>query len=361
MTRKNSLYFGIFALGMLWLGAGTVCADELFSFGPDSTYVASDAVFSDAPGTANVGGVKYIERQNYNPADPLTPSSGYTGPEFYGAHEITSWGLFQGFTKRQVRNKTPEDYLFLQAYQAGGYTGNVSVAGFFLFKQEDFNSGYETGSLSVTGLSVTVNCYNSGEHNQSGRWVVEKDGTFYVSQTALTIYGTSKVSTLDPNELWTVYDPADPTRRINFNQAGATYSALDLTGVTAAGIYFEHDLWDAGTGNEAFSFAVKAFEVSGALGEDPEPDTASAAILDITPFSDTVMKLTVSSDNPGICYPKTASALTTNTVWSSVGHSTNGLAPFAVTNLGHSAASGTNFIIYVEADADQKFFDIGAE
>ena len=30
-----------------------------------------------------------------------------------------------------------------------------------------------------------------------------------------------------------------------FNQSGASYSALDLTGITAAGIYFEHDLWDA--------------------------------------------------------------------------------------------------------------------
>ena len=129
-----------------------------------------------------LAGWKYIERQNYSESDPLTPTSGYTGPEFYGAHEIISWGgCFRGYTKRQVRNKTPEDYLFLQAYQAGGYTGNVFRGGVFsCSSRRILIAGDETGTLSVTGLSVTVNCYNSGDHNQSGRWVVEKDGTFYV-------------------------------------------------------------------------------------------------------------------------------------------------------------------------------------
>ena len=48
-----------------------------------------------------------------------------------------------------------------------------------------------------------------------------------------------------------------------------------------------------------FHLQSGSLRVSGAV--DPGgPETASAAILDITPFSDTVMKLTVASDNPSI-------------------------------------------------------------
>lgn len=265
IVKKQRMQVAVFFVSLL---AGLVGAEMMFNFGPSTSYVTGDAAFNDGPGNATVGST-YIERQNYSSTTALTPSSGYTGPAFYGGYEITSTGLADGYTKRQVRDKTPEDYLFLQAYATGGYNGDMSVAGFFLFKQQDFLSGYETGSLSVTGLSVTVNCYNDGIHTQQGRWVVEKGGNLYVSQTALTIYGTTKVSVLGSDELWALYDPADAVNRLNFDQAGATFATMDLADITAAGIYYEHDLWAVGTGNEAFSFAVKDFEVLGAAVPEP--------------------------------------------------------------------------------------------
>jgi len=110
--------------------------------------------------------------------------------------------------------------------------------------------------------------------------------------------------------------------------------------------------------------------VSGVLGLDniafvspptPPPETASTAILSITPVSDSVMELVVSSDYAPISYPKAATVLTTHTAWVGIGHSADGNEPFVVTNLNHSTASGDNFVIYVKADEMTQFFKIGAE
>lgn len=95
------------------------------------------------------------------------------------------------------------------------------------------------------------------------------------------------------------------------------------------------------------------------LPEQPVTN-ATASVVSLSPYSSTVMEMVVSSDGPSICYPKTKTDLS-NPSWSSVGHSINGLAPFIVTNLDYSAESGTNFVIYVEADSAIKYFDIGTE
>ena len=87
----------------------------------------------------------------------------------------------------------------------------------------------------------------------------------------------------------------------------------------------------------------------------------SATILSIAPFSNSVMELVVSSDRPSACYPKSSDELSMDAVWGSVSHSTNGVDPFVVTNLDYSTASGTNFVIYIEAaDPGKKFIKIGS-
>jgi hypothetical protein len=103
------------------------------------------------------------------------------------------------------------------------------------------------------------------------------------------------------------------------------------------------------------------FTAGGYLYSSDDPVPSPGAILSFTQVSDSVMELVVNSDNPSWCYPKSALALTADTVWSRVGHSTNGAAPFVETNLNYSAVSGTNLVIYVEVDEDQKFFAIGEE
>jgi hypothetical protein len=87
----------------------------------------------------------------------------------------------------------------------------------------------------------------------------------------------------------------------------------------------------------------------------------AAAIVRITPISDTILELEVNAKFPERSYPKTATVLMDNTVWNSVAHSTNGLPPFLEASLDYSIASGTNFLIYVKADQDMQFFKIDAE
>ena len=94
---------------------------------------------------------------------------------------------------------------------------------------------------------------------------------------------------------------------------------------------------------------------------ETEPVTESAEIIAISPISASVVKLAINTSAPQLFYLKAASELTTNTVWSAVGQSTNGLAPFVETNLSYSTVSGTNIVIYVEADQDKKFFSIGEQ
>ncbi len=103
------------------------------------------------------------------------------------------------------------------------------------------------------------------------------------------------------------------------------------------------------------------FTAGGYLYSSGDPIPSPGTIVSFTQVSDIVMELVVSSDTPSWCYPKSTPDLTADTVWSGVGHSTNGSAPFVVTNLNYSAVSGTNFIIYVEANADHKFFTVGEE
>lgn len=158
------------------------------------------------------------------------------------------------------------------------------------------------------------------------------------------------------NTLKVRYDFANNTLSawVNTNQVVSSY---DMTGkpITFGAVGFV-------TGNNVNqqvrydNFLVQSISAS-------VPETANAAIESFGPFADGVMQLVVSSDNPSICFPKAATNLVeaVGTNWNPVAHSTNGLAPFVVTNLGYSSVSGSNFVIYVEAEEPNSFYKIGAE
>lgn len=114
------------------------------------------------------------------------------------------------------------------------------------------------------------------------------------------------------------------------------------------------------TGGVSFDEMRMATSWDDVVAPEPVPESGSVELLSIAPVSDSVMELVVDSDNPSVFYPETATELTANTAWSSVGHSTNGAAPFEVTNLSYSVDMGSNYVIYVEADQNQKFFRINS-
>jgi hypothetical protein len=89
------------------------------------------------------------------------------------------------------------------------------------------------------------------------------------------------------------------------------------------------------------------------------PLDISAEVVGMAVSSDRV-ELVISSAYPEYCYPKYKADLA-DVSWSPVAFSTNGAAPFVVTNLGYAATSGSNCVIYVEASASRRFFKLGSE
>lgn len=84
-------------------------------------------------------------------------------------------------------------------------------------------------------------------------------------------------------------------------------------------------------------------------------------IISMTSVSNETVELVVSTDSPSRCWPKSIDALVGGS-WSNVAHSSDGVAPFVVTNLDYSSSTvESNFSIYVEMNSDQKFFKIDAE
>lgn len=199
-----------------------------------------------------------------------------------------------------------------------------------------------------------------------------------------SLFQTAGAGWIPPNAIWLLkvdVNPVDP------NLTSLAYNFVQDEAINVSGI-------DQGIGNAAVTdiwigslssgdptspgFMVKSvtFSFMGASEGDivltvdnlsvadfpQSPVTnATASIVRISPYSSTVLEMVVSSDGPSICFPKSKTNLVSDLVWSSVGHSTNDIGPFVVTNLGYSIVSGTNRVIYVESNANEKYFTFGPE
>ena len=89
-------------------------------------------------------------------------------------------------------------------------------------------------------------------------------------------------------------------------------------------------------------------------------ETLPATILSITSQPGNIMRIVVDAPSAGELYqPKAKSNLIIGD-WGDVAHSVDGSAPWNVTNLSYVTEfeSGTNEVIYVQADETQKFFEI---
>lgn len=239
-------------------------------YGPDTSYVASDVNFQRT--AVRLGSGPFVDCNGYDDEVLLSPDSNYSGPTFFGGYEFVSSTLDGGFTKEMIRNDySSSDQIYLQAWRSGGWPqSTLSLHGIYLFQQNGFISGVETGSVAVDQLSVQWSGYGNDSgtlaYDATGRFAVQVGTGVYVSQTtfdcsqsgSITLDGTNLL-----NELWAVYEPRE---NLNFDQSSATFATLDLVGVRAAGVYFEDDEWlgtDAAT--TAFGLGIASFEVAGSV------------------------------------------------------------------------------------------------
>ncbi|MGE9290247.1 MAG: hypothetical protein ACQKBT_04600 [Puniceicoccales bacterium] len=244
-------------------------ADTLFSFGGD--YSSGDATNSrTAVGT---GTGPYYETVTFDDSTPMSPSTNYTGPTYYGGFEFSSSTVNGGIGRQGIRENGSEDWIYFQSYNASGWDGSeLSLHTAILFKQEDWESGFTSGSNTITGLSMTT---NGGYSAGYGRFLIEIGGSYYVSSSTILMNSTRTLE-LDETDLlsetWASYDPLSD---LNFDQDTATFTLLNLNDVTAAGFYVERDSWTAsGTGTTPYGLGLESFSVTGI----PEPSNSIALL-----------------------------------------------------------------------------------
>lgn len=284
MKTSTHIPLASFPLGVallalaLQLSAALSPASVVINYGLSDSYVASDTSFNRTAGSTGSG--PYIFRRSFSTAanDQLSPGSGYSGPTFYGGYQFISSTINSGFSRQQIRNNfgTPAaDQIYLQSFRTGGWDGStLSIAGVYLFQQEDFLNNLDTGSVSITSMSVSysgfINTTDSSTDFQ-GRYVVRIAGVYYVTQSTFNLALNSGSNTLNgsalQSELWAVYTPST---NLNFDQGSAVFSSLDLTGITGVGVYFENDGWSGSdVSSTPYGLGIRSFEVQGI----PEPSS----------------------------------------------------------------------------------------
>ncbi|MGE9294268.1 MAG: hypothetical protein ACQKBW_11690 [Puniceicoccales bacterium] len=271
------------ALISIFAGVGaTSQAATLFEFGPSSSYVSSDVDFARQTSESTTG-AGYTFETAFSDSQALSPSSGYSGPTFYGGYRFTSSDINSGLTNQKVRsdytNLNNNDALWLQTYRSEGWAdGTYSFAAVFVFKQEDFNADYTTGDIGVDGMSTTFYYNSSGTasdvFNPEGRWLIEKDGSYYISEaTIMGPKGGSSTVEISGSELtstqWAAYNPTDS---LLFDSGSASFESISLSGITSVGVYFGDDSFTGSTSTNAsvVSFGVSEFSASGS--NIPEAD-----------------------------------------------------------------------------------------
>lgn len=261
-----------------------VHGDVAIAYGPTDSYVTGDTNFARTAGTTGSGPFVFRRSFNDSAADPLSPTSGFTGPNFYGGYQFISSTIDQGFNRQQIRNNaSPDttDQIYLQSFNSGGWLGSeLSLNGIYLFNQEDFANGLNTGSIALDSISLTTTGFvNSADAtiDFEGRYAIEIGGSYYLSQTTFNLRqndGSAAISgaTLT-NELWAIYNPVSD---LNFDQGSATFEGLSLEGITAVGLYFEEDAW-AGTDSSstAYGLGIRSFEATATT----IPETSSVTVL----------------------------------------------------------------------------------
>ncbi|WP_309397120.1 hypothetical protein [Cerasicoccus maritimus] len=276
MLINNPLHGSILSTALTLVLSGAFTSSQaatVFEFGPSASYVDSDTSFERTASESGSG--PYIFENAFSDTTALSPSSGYSGPKVYGGYIFTSSDIDSGFSNQAVRNNYSNlgsnDTLWLQTFRSLGWgSGTFSFAAVYLFKQEEFNAGFETGNVGVDGFSISFYQNSSGspadKFSPVGRWMVEIDGVYYLSEATISGgNGVGNTISISGSELsstqWAVYSPESS---ILFDAGSATFETISLSGVTAVGVNFSDDSFTGdASGSSVVSFGVSEFSVTG--------------------------------------------------------------------------------------------------
>lgn len=260
------------ATAMLLLSTGVQASVLAVNYGGD--YVNTSTTLNGSNVVTQSGDNRWDIRGDSSLTTALSPTSGYTGPTFYGALGIASSAVGGGigspsiFTSQILDNGSNDEiYVKLQAAVKVGLLAGAHQ--FVLFKKADFMNGLNASTVSLdntTSFSLSANAGPDGNTARfgEGRFLVMNGSTLYVSQSTWTLTSSMPVSLIPTSTSWAVYSPT--ATDLNFNQAGATFTSMSFSDVTGLGFYAERDVM-GDSGN--YNLSVPTFSVTAV----PEPST----------------------------------------------------------------------------------------
>ncbi len=210
----------------------------------------------------------------YSDAVPLLANqSGYSGVDIYGGRVRTQFDTTDSMYNI-LNNANNGAGMNFRIYSYNNVT--YQLATLFYVKKGDFAGTGSTMPVTITDDSAFSVRFGSEQYGGGDmRCVVRIGSQLYASQATSNIVtagspGTTYTFSGLASSLWAAYDPA---ANIYFDAASATFEALTLTNIQAAGIIVNR------TGTGQHNYHWKAYQLDVAADVIPEPAVAVVAAL----------------------------------------------------------------------------------
>ena len=204
---------------------------------------------------------------SFSDSSALSPSSGYTGPAFYGAASMSLTGAGTTTLSAVTSNVQNDASGYDRINLVGSLTNSdaaaktLSAAALIYFKT---GSSFDVSANNAFSTSTLNNL--SGSTSATGRWLVrDSGGSLYVSNETFTLGTSVATSTGLTTTTWALLN----TSGSDFYQTYGSFGSLSLTGLTGAGVYADAQRTGiTSVGATGAGFRLNEFTVI------PEPTTA---------------------------------------------------------------------------------------
>ncbi len=258
--------------------------------GPGVSYAASNSLLRGVAST-NVSPLDFdgdgfddSERgYAFSTTTPLSPTAGYTGPQFFGgfrARTLNAWT--QAFQDSHVVGNEVKIRIQPTA------TAPVAEHGVIYFDKTAF-----AGVAAGDKLSFNQRSKLYGMSGGMGRWLVRQRGIFYVSEATIAASPSLSFATDANDGRWALYDPA---ANLDFNATTAVFETRNFDDLDAVGLVLDFDTY-GGFFFLKFSHFIAEFALNATDNGAPRAAfaaTPSAGAFNFTPSFDAA-----ASSDPG--------------------------------------------------------------
>lgn len=225
-------------------GTGYVTGGDEKMQGDTGSYLSGSDQYGEPSGTpvpsALVG-------RAFSSTTAFSPTSGYSGPTFYGGASVTSTDPTdnEGYHELSVANGGGGDSIHWRVDSNTGDTHSNHILVYF--QKSAFESPWNGMTINSGNLAATVFQLHTGQISQAGPndtalyWVLQDGSDFYVAQNPTLIAQNNPYSTAFSSITgWALYDPTLGLAALDFDET-STFSAHTFTDVQGVGFYTEHE------------------------------------------------------------------------------------------------------------------------